>query len=203
MSIEAVAETAALWLDHPQWWLYPAHLQFAGGCARFHQRNRHHLRMAMSLSPALEQTQFWEEELPRREQEMQAGRAVHLIGFLKASPVQEVAGLVSFWGIEHGDFDACTMSFLIDRQLEGRGLMYQAVSRVLPEVVARHRLHRVMATHLPENLRSAALLKRLGFVVEGYARDFVRVNGQWRDNVLLSWVVPTEAPAPEGGVPSG
>ncbi len=54
--------------------------------------------------------------------------------------------------------------------------------------MTRYKLHRVMATHLPENLRSAALLKHLGFVVEGYARDFVKVNGRWRDNVLLSRV---------------
>jgi ribosomal-protein-alanine N-acetyltransferase len=96
--------------------------------------------------------------------------------------------MVSFWGIEHGDFEACTLSFLLDRRFEGRGLMRGLLDPVLPEVMARHRLHRVMATHLPENLRSAALLKRLGFVVEGYARDFVKVNGHWRDNVLLSRV---------------
>ena len=73
--------------------------------------------------------------------------------------------------------------------LEGRGLMYAMAEPAIREVITRHKLHRVMATHLPENLRSAQLLKRLGFVVEGYARDFVRVSGKWRDNVLLSLVV--------------
>jgi ribosomal-protein-alanine N-acetyltransferase len=47
-----------------------------------------------------------------------------------------------------------------------------------------------MACHLPENIRSAKVLRRLGFVVEGYARDFVKVNGKWCDNILLSLLHP-------------
>lgn len=187
MSIEPVMDSAVLWIDHPQWWLYGVHPQFAPAFARFHQRNRTHLRMAMSLGPDLEQTPYWEAELPHRQSDMQSGKSVHLVGFVKGDD-REIGGMVSFWGIEHGDFEACTLSFLLDRRFEGRGLMRGLLDPVLPEVMARHRLHRVMATHLPENLRSAALLKRLGFVVEGYARDFVKVNGHWRDNVLLSRV---------------
>lgn len=188
MSIQVAPESAALWIEHPTWWLYGVHPQFAAAFARFHQRNRFHLRMAMSLTPDLERTEYWEDELSRRQVDMEAGRAVHLVGFLRGDTVAEIGCMASFWGIEHGDFDACTISFLLDRPLQGRGLMYEALRPVVPEVLRRHQLHRVMATHLPENLRSAALLRRLGFAVEGYARDFVKVHGQWRDNVLLSLV---------------
>ncbi len=188
MSIQAVEESAVLWIEHPTWWLYGVHPQFAAAFARFHQRNRFHLRMAMSLTPDLERAEYWQDELPRRQADMDAGRAVHLVGFLRGDPAGEIGCMTSFWGIEHGDFDACTISFLLDRPLQGRGLMYEALRPVVPEVLRRYQLHRVMATHLPENLRSAALLRRLGFAVEGYARDFVKVNGQWRDNVLLSLV---------------
>jgi ribosomal-protein-alanine N-acetyltransferase len=41
-----------------------------------------------------------------------------------------------------------------------------------------------MATYQPANERSGKLLKNLGFVVEGYARDYLRINGQWRDHIL-------------------
>jgi ribosomal-protein-alanine N-acetyltransferase len=196
VSIQAVEDTATLWIDHPRWWLYGVHPQFAAAFARFHTRNRFHLRMAMSLSADLEQPAYWDSELPRRQAAMNAGQAVHLVGFLRQGDDREIGCMTSFWGIEHGDFEACTISFLLDRRLEGQGLMFNALEPVVPEVIRRHKLHRVMATHLPENLRSAALLKRLGFVVEGYARDFVKVNGQWRDNVLLSRVEPTPSPEP-------
>ena len=183
------ADAPAIWMPNDRWWIYGAHPRFAEAFARFHARNRHHLRMAMSLLPELDQPSHWEAELPRRVQAMQQGQAVHLVGFLKEGDGQEIGCLTSFWAIEHGDFQACTLSFLLDQSLEGRSLMYGAVAPAVREVLARYQLHRIMATHLPENLRSAALLRRLGFVVEGYARDFVRVNGQWRDNVLLSLLV--------------
>ncbi len=190
MSIQAVEDNAVVWIDHPGWWIYGVHPQFAAAFARFHHRNRFHLRMAMNLSPDLERVDYWEGELPRRQADMQAGRAVHLVGFRRGDEAAEIGCMTSFWGIEHGDFDACTISFLLDRPLQGRGLMYEVLRSVVPEVLRRHQLHRIMATHLPENLRSAALLKRLGFVVEGYARDFVKIHGRWRDNVLLSLVAP-------------
>lgn len=190
MSVPATARpTPALWMDNDHWWLYGVHPDFAAGFARFHVRNRHHLRMAMSLVPDIERRDYWVQELGRRQQAMAAGQAVHLVGFAKAGAVPEVGCLASFWSIEHGDFQACTLSFLLDQQLEGRGLMQAALAPAVREVVARYHLHRIMATHLPENRRSARLLRRLGFVVEGYARDFVKVNGEWRDNVLLSLVV--------------
>jgi len=44
----------------------------------------------------------------------------------------------------------------------------------------------VMANFMPHNTRSNAVLRRLGFIVEGYARDYLFVNGTWRDHVLTS-----------------
>lgn len=178
-----------LWMDNPHWWLHMPDARFAASMARFHARNRHHLRMAMTVLPEMEEPAYWEAELARRQTAMQAGQAVHLICLPKEAGDEEIGALTSFWAIERGDFQACTLSFMIDRSMEGRSLMHAAVAPAMREVLQRHRLHRVMATHLPENLRSAALLRRLGFVVEGYARDFVRIGGQWRDNVLLSHLV--------------
>ncbi len=175
-----------VWLENDDWWLYEVHADFAEPYARFHARNRHHLRMAMTQTVELEQADYWQSELPRRQAAMQAGQAVHLVGYSKRSSSGEIACLNSFWAIEHGDFRACTISFMVDEGLQGRGLMFNAAAPAVREVMSRHNLHRVMATHLPENLRSAQLLRRLGFVVEGYARDFVMINGKWRDNVLLS-----------------
>jgi ribosomal-protein-alanine N-acetyltransferase len=49
---------------------------------------------------------------------------------------------------------------------------------------------------MPRNERSAALLRRLGFSVEGLARDFLLIAGRWEDHVLTSLINPqwTEAP---------
>ena len=52
------------------------------------------------------------------------------------------------------------------------------------------RMHRIMANHRPENERSARLLQRLGFTREGLARDYLYIDGAWRDHVLTSLVNP-------------
>jgi ribosomal-protein-alanine N-acetyltransferase len=48
------------------------------------------------------------------------------------------------------------------------------------------RLHRVEAACIPTNISSAKLLERCGFVREGYARAYLRINGAWQDHILFS-----------------
>ena len=52
------------------------------------------------------------------------------------------------------------------------------------------RMHRIMANFRPENRRSRALLQRLGFTEEGFAKDYLFIDGAWRDHVLTALVNP-------------
>jgi ribosomal-protein-alanine N-acetyltransferase len=47
-------------------------------------------------------------------------------------------------------------------------------------------LHRIEANYQPANERSGRLLKALGFTVEGYARDYLYIDGAWRDHILTA-----------------
>ena len=47
-------------------------------------------------------------------------------------------------------------------------------------------LHRIQANVRPENLRSLRLLESLGFEREGIAKDYLFINGAWRDHVMLA-----------------
>jgi hypothetical protein len=49
-------------------------------------------------------------------------------------------------------------------------------------------LHRIMANHMPANVRSEKLLRRLGFEREGVARAYLKINGPWEDHVLNALV---------------
>jgi ribosomal-protein-alanine N-acetyltransferase len=51
-------------------------------------------------------------------------------------------------------------------------------------------LHRVQANHLEENERSARVLARVGFAREGLARNYLFINGRWRDHVLNARLNP-------------
>ncbi len=52
------------------------------------------------------------------------------------------------------------------------------------------RLHRIMANYVPHNQRSAHLLRRLGFVQEGYAKEYLKIAGRWQDHVLTALTNP-------------
>jgi len=54
------------------------------------------------------------------------------------------------------------------------------------EYIFERGIHRIQANYLPINERSGFLLKRLGFVIEGYARDYLFINGKWSDHILTS-----------------
>lgn len=76
--------------------------------------------------------------------------------------------------------------------------MHEALQAGIAYVFNELRLHRVMAGYMPRNLRSARVLGRLGFVIEGYARDYLLVDGRWEDHVLTALVNPQwKADGPE------
>ena len=65
---------------------------------------------------------------------------------------------------------------------EGLELVLRVAFRVL-------KLHRVEANVQPANRRSLSLVRRAGFVREGYSRRYVRIAGRWRDHVRMALLV--------------
>jgi ribosomal-protein-alanine N-acetyltransferase len=60
--------------------------------------------------------------------------------------------------------------------------MTEGVRAVLGRVFGDLGLHRVEANIQPANLRSIALVRRLGFEKEGFSRRYLKVDGDWRDH---------------------
>ena len=52
--------------------------------------------------------------------------------------------------------------------------------------------HRVMATYMPSNERSAAVLQKLGFQQEGLAKSYLKIAGRWEDHILTSKINPAQ-----------
>lgn len=95
-------------------------------------------------------------------------------------------GAVTLSNIVLGPFRACYLGYQLDVAHIGQGFMHEALGAVIEYAFVELRLHRIMANYVPENERSARVLRRSGFVVEGYARDYLFVGGRFRDHVLTS-----------------
>ncbi len=129
---------------------------------------------------------FWRERLAKSRLDLLDGQALRFFVFKG----DEVVGSVNFTQIARGPFQACYLGYSIDRALEGQGYMSEALRAAIGHVFEQVRLHRIMANHLPENTRSGKLLGKLGFVVEGVARQYLFINGAWRDHVLTALTNP-------------
>lgn len=104
------------------------------------------------------------------------------------SHLEQIVWDIHFTGFIFGVFQACYLGFALDQHAQGNNWMYQALSHAISYVQTQSQIHRIMANHLPDNLKSARLLQRLGFEPEGYAKAYLKINGQWQDHVLTALV---------------
>jgi len=120
------------------------------------------------------------------------GRGMRLYMFLRSADADAACpiGDISLSEIVRGPFQACYLSYRIGADYEGRGYVAESLAGVVNYAFGVLKLHRIMANYVPGNDRSAALLRRCGFTVEGLARDYLHLNGEWRDHVLTSRINP-------------
>ena len=157
--------------------------------ANYFAVNEEHLRPWAPAVPADFNTiESWTKRLQDREAEFERGESVHFIGTDRRE--SHVIGMCSLSNIVRGVFQACHLGYSIAERYQGKGYMKRIVIYAIEYAFNELNLHRVMANHMPENERSAALLKSLGFEHEGYARDYLYIAGKWEDHVLNSLCNP-------------
>ena len=113
---------------------------------------------------------------------------------VKKSSKGPIIGVCNFTNILRGVFQACFLGYSVDHKHQGQGIMYEALKASTDFVFKHLKLHRIMANYMPKNEKSGKLLKKLGFVIEGYARDYLKINGQWEDHILTAKLSPYQEP---------
>jgi len=119
------------------------------------------------------------------------------VELIEGSRQQFAAGTLYQWGVTLRDADAvigtCTLAdihaqnrraeigFILRRDHWGRGLMFDATRTLLGFAFDQLNMHRIEADVDPRNTASIRLLKRLGFVREGYLRERWLVGDEVND----------------------
>jgi RimJ/RimL family protein N-acetyltransferase len=78
------------------------------------------------------------------------------------------------------------IGFTLGREHQGRGFATEAVSRLMRFAFEDLRLHRLTARTVCENVRSIALLERLGMRREGHFIDNSWFKGAWASEYLYA-----------------
>jgi len=113
-----------------------------------------------------------------------SGRGVHW--YLFRSEGNKLVGGLSLSNIRYGVADCGTLGYWIGQEYARQGLMSEAVNAVCSHAFGRMKLHRVEASTVLDNERSQGLLLKCGFKKEGQAREYLKINGKWRDHYLFS-----------------
>lgn len=169
----------------------------AGRLLDFHRRNRAFLEHWM---PPVPEDFFtighWRRWITAAQALFQHDQAVRLILRDADAADGPVWGQINFTNLQRGALQSCVVGYHIDQERQGRGLMKPALKAAVDFMFQEMQFHRIQANHLPNNARSAGLLKSLGFEVEGYARNYLYMNGGWQDHVLTALVNRSADPPP-------
>ena len=95
---------------------------------------------------------------------------------------QEIAGSLNFGQIFRKVFQNAYLGYQLFAGFTGKGYMTEAVDLGLSHAFLDLKLHRVEANVQPSNIPSIAVLRRNGFVKEGFSRRYLKINGRWRDH---------------------
>ncbi len=140
---------------------------------------------------------YWRERCRLGIEELRLGVALRFFIFkndISNSGENPLIGSANYTQIMRGPLQACFLGYGLAQAAQGQGYMQEALRATIDYVFDEMKLHRIMANYLPYNVRSGSLLERLGFVKEGVARDYLLIDGQWRDHVLTSLVNPNWKP---------
>jgi ribosomal-protein-alanine N-acetyltransferase len=110
---------------------------------------------------------------------------------------RELVGGITLSNIRRGVAQMGSIGYWVGEPYARQGHTLAAVRALSGFGLGRLGLHRLEAACLPENDASRGLLLSAGFLLEGRATAYLKINGDWRDHLLFGLV----AGAPLRGSP--
>ena len=95
-------------------------------------------------------------------------------------------GGLTLSNIRRGCAQAGSLGYWMGAAYARQGHMTAAVAAVLTLAFGTLRLHRVEAACIPANVASIRLLEKTGFRREGFARQYLCIDGLWQDHLLFA-----------------
>lgn len=125
---------------------------------------------------------YWKAHRQQARQEWEEDRAYRFCILRE----ETLIGKINYSQVVRGIFQACYLGYTIDQQHCGQGFATEALRATNTYIFSEKNLHRIMANYLPSNKASAGVLRKLGFEIEGVAKNYLRIAGHWQDHTLTA-----------------
>jgi len=123
--------------------------------------------------------------LTRGRQEAKQGSDYNFLVFLADGRREQLVGGLTLSNIRRRAAQHVNLGYWMGKAHAGQGLMTEAVGTILPFAFNTLGLHRIHAAFLPDNAASRRVLEKNGFREEGYAENYLQIDGRWADHVLF------------------
>ena len=130
----------------------------------------------------------WRRRLSAYAHDIERGMAFPFLVFRHSDGV--MVGGITLSNIRRGVAQMGTIGYWVGEPFTRRGYTVAAVKAVSRLSFERLGLHRLEAACIPSNEASRGVLAKAGFVQEGLARAYLRINGIWEDHLLFGLVSP-------------
>jgi ribosomal-protein-alanine N-acetyltransferase len=158
--------------DHPEW-------------AALREKSRSFLEPWEPIWPADDLTRgAFRRRLKRYAEDQRADQAYSF--FIFRSPGDVLIGGVTLSNVRRGVAQASSVGYWMGAPHARHGLMSRALRVLIPFSFINLRLHRLEAACITTNAASIGLLEKSGFQREGYARQYLCINGMWQDHLLYA-----------------
>ena len=153
--------------------------------ARLREASREHLA-PWEPTWAPDELSAWSfgHRLRRYEEEAERDEARHF--FIFRTRDDALLGGLTLGEIRRGVSQTGTLGYWMGKPYAGQGNMTRAVAAATRWGFSALRLHRIEAACVVSNTASARLLARAGFVREGRARAYLKIDGAWQDHELFA-----------------
>lgn len=111
--------------------------------------------------------------------------------FIRREDDDTLVGGITLSNVRRGAAQTGTTGYWIGAPYQRCGYMEAALNALTRHAFERLGLHRVEAACMPDNEASKTLLIKCGFAEEGYAKAYLRINGEWRDHILFALTCKT------------
>lgn len=127
----------------------------------------------------------YQARLKRGREEAKAGTDYTFFIFLRAGSRETLVGGITLSNIRRRAAQFANLGYWMGHEFAGKGYMSEAVGLVVAYAFDSLLLHRVHAAFLPHNVASRRVLEKNGFREEGFAENYLQIDGKWADHVLF------------------
>ncbi len=153
--------------------------------ASLRERSREFLRPWEPIWPADDLSRgAFRRRLKRYAEDQRCDQAYSFFIFRKIDGV--LVGGVTLANVRRGVAQAGSIGYWMGEPYARHGLMSAALGALIPFCFASLRLHRLEAACIPTNMASIRLLEKSRFRREGYACQYLCINGIWQDHLLYA-----------------